>query len=519
MHDISIKDILFGKTDAGNELQEVGNQYFLNSFLPYEKYKISEFLEGSRYYILGRKGTGKTALLKYLECRFAEDAENLVIPIRFKTDIDLADKKTIKAAAVNIQDEIIENSNSDKALKSYTMAWEVYLIYQIFKRQESAENAFIIFDSTTHQYKTLWTLLKILYGETGGSKIVPKITKGTVEFSAGMEKKIEASIKLDIEMREQEKTVKYELTCKKILDLYKELTVGINSVYILVDELELSIATRKQRDSDIELIRDLILAIDTLNKISKTHGYKVLMYASIRTDVLDSVLSNGYEINKCIEDFGVTVEWFQKGGNYTDNPLLKLIENKIHASEIANGLPESINVWEKYFDKKINGTEVRRYILNYSWYRPRDIIRMLLLIQDQCQHEEKKITQEMFDKAIQEYSNRMWTEIAEEISLKYSADGIKAIKKILMGIDVPFTYIYLTNRINQYADMYDYINSFKKNVKIPEVLEQLFEWGLIGNSGERMVFRFLGYKEIDLLKPMIIHTPLRNYFEVTGSKS
>ena len=29
-----------------------------------------------------------------------------------------------------------------------------------------------------------------------------------------------------------------------------------------------------------------------------------------------------------------------------------------------------------------------------------------------------------------------------------------------------------------------------------------------------MVFKFLGYKEIDISKPMIIHTPLRNFFEV-----
>lgn len=70
MSELFIKDILFGKTDASNELQEVGDEYFLDSFLPYEKYKITEFLCGKRYYIIGRKGTGKTALLKYLECKF-----------------------------------------------------------------------------------------------------------------------------------------------------------------------------------------------------------------------------------------------------------------------------------------------------------------------------------------------------------------------------------------------------------------------------------------------------------------
>ena len=37
------------------------------------------------------------------------------------------------------------------------------------------------------------------------NKIVPKITKGTVEISADLEKKISASVKLEIELREKEK--------------------------------------------------------------------------------------------------------------------------------------------------------------------------------------------------------------------------------------------------------------------------------------------------------------------------
>ena len=44
-----------------------------------------------------------------------------------------------------------------------------------------------------------------------------------------------------------------------------------------------------------------------------------------------------------MEDFGVTINWFQKGGNYIDNPLLKIIENKIHASEKLNNIPISEN--------------------------------------------------------------------------------------------------------------------------------------------------------------------------------
>jgi|GEM_PF-6441274 len=139
---------------------------------------------------------------------------------------------------------------------------------------------------------------------------------------------------------------------------------------------------KKQREADIELVRDLIIAVDRMNRVSKDKSYEVNFYASVRTDVIDSVLSNGYEINKCTEDYGVTIEWYQRGGNYVDNPLLKLLEKKVNASEKENLEKESNNVWGTYFEQKIHGIEIREFLLKYSWYRPRDIIRMMTSVQD-----------------------------------------------------------------------------------------------------------------------------------------
>lgn len=304
---------------------------------------------------------------------------------------------------------------------------------------------------------------------------------------------------------------------KKIIDTYKKLSFDRTPVYVLIDELELSVKSKKQREADIELVRDLIIAVDRMNWVSKDKSYAINFYASIRTDVVDSVLSSGYEINKCIEDYGVTIEWYQRGGNYIDNPLLKLLEKKVNASERENLGKESNDVWETYFEKEINGIEIRSFLLKYSWYRPRDVIRMMTFAQDYCANETERINQEVFDRAIQKYSNNMWNEVSEEISLKYSKEDIKAIQKILTGIQVPFSFNNINSRMKELAGYYDYVKKFSDKYNMPDVLEMLFDWGIIGNSGERMVFSFLGYKEMDITKPMIIHSPLRNFFEVVSN--
>lgn len=95
------------------------------------------------------------------------------------------------------------------------------------------------------------------------------------------------------------------------------------------------------------------------------------------------------------------------------SPLLRLIESKIYASEKMAGIQRSENVWKVYFAPVINGMEVRKYILSYSWQRPRDVIRMMRLVQDQW-NGENIISQEMFDRALQKYSENTWNEIAEE---------------------------------------------------------------------------------------------------------
>lgn len=509
---MAIEEIKFGKNDAYNELQEFGEEYYRTSFLVYEKYKINSFIEGENYFICGNKGTGKTAFLKYLECRLAEDSKNLIVPIRFKA-IDYVDKSSMRNMANNIKEDVIENIKVEKST-SYILMWQIYLINQIMKHAKKGEYHLFRKDSN---YNTLIKLLELLYlGEKG--KIVPKLTKGYAKINASSMKGIDASIGLEIELDKKTERVNFNKTAKLILELFATLEYAENPVYILVDELELSVKNKKEFSRDVELIRDLILAIDKMNHITKELGYKIKIIAAIRREVINQVLSYGYEINKCVEDYGIIIEWFQKGGSYKDSPLLKIVENKIHASEKINSYPLTEDVWSTYFVPIVNGNEVRKHILSYTWQRPRDIIRMLRFVQDESRGEEI-ISQEMFDRAMQKYSESSWNEIVEELVLSYTdARDIEAIKKFFTGIEVPFTFSYCRKRAEDLGEIYDYVKEFFEKYKMIDFLEKMFEWGVIGNSGARMAFKFLGDRDLAPTNNMIIHTPLRNFFAVQSRK-
>lgn len=46
------------------------------------------------------------------------------------------------------------------------------------------------------------------------------------------------------------------------------------------------------------------------------------------------------------------------------------------------------------------------------------------------------------------------------------------------------------------------------------ISQEMFDCGVIGNSGRRMTFKFLGDRDLSPMDDMIFHRPLRNFFGV-----
>jgi hypothetical protein len=515
MDKLSLKQLQFGKTDAFNELKELGYEWFVKSFFLYEKYEINSFLKGQSYYICGEKGTGKTAMLRYIQCLLAENPINLIIPIRFKSEFDSEDKKSMLRATSNVKEITAEGLEDFKDDSDAVSVWQVYILNKIFSSIDDF-GEYDLFESS-RELDEIKKLLKVVYPEYK-SKIVPQIKRGNLTINANILKILDAQLQLEIGITNSAGTISFNRIAKTIINKFSKLKHKDNEVYVIFDELELSIHSPKEHQRDIKLVRDLIIAIDRLNEICKLNYYRIHIMASVRTEVIKSVHAAGYEINKSIEDYGVIMSWYQKGGSYEENKLLKLIENKIIASEEINGITAHGDIWEKYFPPKINGISTKRYILNYSWMHPRDIVRLMNQVLRQCDNE-TKFTQEMFDRALKGYSSASWTEIVEGLCLKYTSQELAVIKQILTNIEVPFDFTTLSEKIKRLCEIDIEYLKFKESHNLREILVDLFEFGVIGNTGQRMIFKFMEDDDLALTEDMMIHKPLRNFFAVKSRKA
>lgn len=90
---------------------------------------------------------------------------------------------------------------------------------------------------------------------------MPKIKKGSIELTAAFAENLSASLKLELEFDSQKKRINYTKLSKKVYQIFSQLEFVHSPVYVLIDELELSVRNKYQFEKDVALVRDLIIAI------------------------------------------------------------------------------------------------------------------------------------------------------------------------------------------------------------------------------------------------------------------
>jgi len=514
-----LKDIFVGKTDAKNEFIENSideKTKFIDSYLIPENITIKNFENGGTYYVTGLKGTGKTALLRYLELSFSKDSYSSFI--LFKSEFSEEDKANFSKAASTFLTEKNETTEVDE---DFLNIWVWFLHRHIVKY--SQENNIQLFEDNKawQQYSKCVSAPKLGDEKSGITKLFPKLKRGSVEIEGDIEV-IKTKLGIEFEWEnEKDKLVKFSSIVRQADELYKKLTPKKKNIYIFIDELELALGKTKQYQKDIKLIRDLIVAINHMNTTSRKCKYPIYIITAIRSEVLTSIQSSGREINKPILDFGISLKWQQSGGNSKSHPLIKIINKKIQSAEKSLGYTEvstDEEIWKKYFPEKINSTLTHEYILHRTWYRPRDIIRLLSIAQQQFPNE-TSFSHAVFDAIVKEYSTQSWVEHAEELRAILSEQEIDGIKKLLTSITCPFTFNEFRNHCDTKKEFYSDVEVLFKRHKPADILSLLYRVGLIGNTGQKVRYSFRGDDELVLESNMKIHDPLWNYLSIESRKN
>lgn len=511
---LQLKNINLGSTDAKNELLSNSPEEttrFLASFVVPPALTVDKFMSRQKYYIVGLKGTGKTALLRYISLMLEESDNAVSSFVLMKSDLDEDARKDFsKAARVQLVDENSESFEGD----DFETVWR-WFIYRKIAAAIKDNNA-----EPFEECQNLTNFIEIVNSEAltnpkkiGLMRLVPLIRKGNIEISK--------SPKLGLELEWDDNgraKVNFNDLVRRADQAFQQLVPNSKRLNIFFDELELNYGSNKQYHRDSRLVRDLIVSVEKINAIAKSKGFPLCLYAAIRSEVLVSVESLGKEINKPITDFGSTILWNRPGLDASQQPLLHIIEKRITNARNEVGLPrlEPVKMWQEYFPDQITYQKPQVYILHNSWYRPRDIVRLLILVQDQYPTDTTFSLQGL-EAVRKPYSTASWVEITEELKAKYKQEEIDGIKYIFYGYKQISTLAELSDHANMVSKDHKETAALIKKTAIKEILKDLFRVGVIGNIDtrrERMRFSFRGDDEILFDHNIFVHNALRAHLSI-----
>lgn len=465
---MKIKNIYLGEVDAKNELlkqKRAGLDYFMNSFSMPRQVDVTDYINGQKYFIYGLKGAGKTALLRFIHDTLIRDNRISEI-ILFKSHVSEEDRQGLSKGAGF---QILSTDGVPSFAQDFKESWKWMINQKIAEvlKEKGFEGPDV---------EKLYKLTGISEGGLSSSlgALFSKISSGKLKLSG---EALGVAIELGIEGEKSNEAISVSPAnanriCAKLLDSIN----FSNGVYLLFDELELVHHTQDQFDRDRRILRDLIYVISQINAESAESGRSLYLISTLRSEVLHSILELGHEISKEVDDFGVKIDWSDSNDS-ANHPLVKLVGRKISAS---SGVSEN-EVWSHFFPEKINNQEYFKFILRSSYYRPRDIVRLLRIARN-FNDQSEKFTTAHFDETALEFSKQTWIEITEELLATYTPQEIESLQRFLLGFNTLFFKDAITRRINNRYSKDKPVNDLFRKKGVEQILADLYRIGIIGNS-------------------------------------
>lgn len=476
---MNIGKIRIGELDARNTAlanKRRNLDIWENSFVNPPNLNLADFFDGSKFFIYGMKGSGKTELVWYLHQSFLKQGHISEV-ILFKSDLTEEERQKI----ILLRDAIfIEDQKKIEVEYDYKISWLWFIykniIQQIEKFSAKSGNDYLfdlvrIFGVAQSKKESIFQRLQfrqIKAQAKAGLEAGPFKTEIGIEVEAILKEKIKDNIDVlkIIQIAEH-------FLPKIILDEKKKTS-------IFFDELELFYDKPDQKDRDLRLIRDLLYAVSRANRVFINEGAQFFCYASVRAEVLSEINTIGPEIQREIEDFGIQVSW-EAGTDINSHPLLKIAEQRIRSSEIEEGIIPTNDIWDKYFEAEMFGKLTRQYLLDASMLRPRNLIRILKYAQE-FSPDSEIFSNTCFENTRTRFSSGVYSEVDEELRVSLSPDQAAIVKDALTGFRRYFTE-------NEFQERISGIISRKKKFSkelldfphVRDILRLLYRIGAIGN--------------------------------------
>ncbi len=440
------------KTLRKNALNEISKNWNIEAKQEsidyfYNTSEAAELIDGKKYFVIGRKGTGKTAIAEFISKKM--DANHFSKKLSFK----------------NFPFNYLYSLENTKytAPNQYITIWK-YLIYSCICKMMT-ENQAINNDIVNK--------LKKIYpndSQTSLARMVESWTAtdfGIEVLGTGLTGRREIRQPMELSWIEK---------CDILEDVIAE-HIDKSHYYVVIDELDedyREFESNEERETYLKLLTSLFKAVQDIRAIFKESDCQIFPIIFLRTDIY--TLLKDSDKNKW-RSFKVDMDW-------TEDKIKNMLAHRISIACETSPLHFS-EAWSILFDNNDvemgNRNENRmgkfEYITRSTHLRPRDYIQYLIECSNEAISKNKNIISSPMIKAVDDiFSDYLRDEIIDEV---YSVmPDINEIFEILSQIRKQ------TFPPNEFMEVYNsYVTTGRiKDQGAENVLRLLFEFSVIGNQ-------------------------------------
>lgn len=443
-------------------LQEIADEWNIEAKQESTDYFYStgesqELLIGKKYFVIGRKGTGKTAIAEHISSRNDES--------------HFSEKLSFKNFPFNYLYSL-ENTRYT-APNQYITIWK-YLIYSSVCKmmiKNSSINAEIV------------DKLRKIYPDDVHVSLARMVEKWTATdfglevFGCGISGRREIKPKQELSWIEK---------CDVLEDVIKEY-VDQSYYYIIIDELDedyREFESNEERETYLKLLTSLFKAVQDIRTIFKYQSY-IFPIIFLRTDIY--TLLKDSDKNKW-RSFKVDMDW-------TEEKIQKMLTHRISVAAETQ-YSDFTDAWNLLFDpapvqmgnQNRNRMSKFDFITRSTHLRPRDYIQYLIECANATLSKGQSVISSETVKAVDDlFSDYLRDEIVDEV---YSVlPEINEIFEILSQIRKQ------TFSPTEFVEMYEsYVSTARIQDRGAEnILRMLFEFSIIGNqpkSHKQAIFKY-----------------------------
>ncbi len=383
-----LMQLTLGASSAENEFQELGSYYI----------ETDEFRRASRsevQVVLGRKGSGKTALFFQLRDRLRRDKSNVIL-----------DLKPEGFQLIKFKDQILDYLEKGTREHTITAFWEYLVLLEICHKLLQKDKSLHLRDHRLYKpYRNLESFYETDEYVSEGDfaermlKLTQRIAQDFEAMRAG---------KADLRLSSEEITQ----------FLYKHNVVALRSqivhylqqkesLWILFDNLDKGWPPHGIKPEDVLSLRCLLDAMTKLKLAFEREHIPTTGIIFIRNDVYENMVAAMPDRGKIAQAF---VDW-------TDPALLlELLRRRFVCTGGVKGEPTFEDLWRQICVSHIQGEETGHYMLERTLMRPRSLIDFLRFCRSHAinlRHE--RIEVEDIEHGEEQYSNQLINDIGYEM--------------------------------------------------------------------------------------------------------